>query len=521
MIKSKAGELKAVSENLSEQIKSRDTEITSTKAKAAELKAVSDKQSEQINVKDIEINMIKSKAAELKAVTENLSEQIKSKDTEITSIKAEAAELKAVSDILSEQIIINETEINSIKTSKTAELKVISDKLSEQINAKEIDLEIRLERLTEFDNFVTNSQQRKLHRVKTYKTDDRPEILDEIMKKVQELEQQYERTRKVEDRVAEKNKINEKRERKRKAYPDIQDFQVLPSNVAHSSAKKLSVSSNSLSDKTLTKGTASGRIINSHVSSINSVLRMIVHLPIDISIFSGHTSLQINLFNVLKGMRERKANEIDKLIQEFITILNNHSDFERGSQYEYDPRNLIIFLFKLCPDVITWKRGVRFEHTESSFKGKSHRVDYPEQIFKIFQVDGTRIRDYKLQLEETLRSTFFECDTKLVDGYCDKCNREARGTESITSIFKAKILIFSFSQNGISIPIASIERIFANDCAYELYCIIKQIGRAGDYEYKRCLCKDEEGWIDYSDSCTERVTYREVDNCYLLIYAQV
>ena len=220
---------------------------------------------EQIKRKEDEINSISANLAnkdgELKTVTENLSEQIKSKDTEIISIKATAAELKAISDKLSEQINAKDMEINIIKASKAAELKALSDELRtsyfrnnyqslkqhnkpiftkeglfsysvqkgfqqpQPLNSEHLqifqlgklisisihDLEIRLERLSEFDLIITSSQQRILNRVKTCNTDDRGEILDEIMKKVQELEQKYERTQGKKDRVAEEIKSNESR----------------------------------------------------------------------------------------------------------------------------------------------------------------------------------------------------------------------------------------------------------------------------------------------------------------------
>ena len=524
---------------------------------------------EQIKIKEDEINSISANLAnkdgELKTVTENLSEQIKSKDTEIISMKATAAELKAISDKLSEQINAKDMEINIIKASKAAELKALSDELRtsyfrnnyqslkqhnkpiftkeglfsysvqkgfqqpQPLNSEHLqifqlgklisisihDLEIRLERLSEFDLIITSSQQRILNRVKTCNTDDRGEILDEIMKKVQELEQKYQRTQGKKDRVAEEIKSNESR----KAHGRIPSNPEFSSNVPYGWGKNSNLSYGLQARSTTQiegKYANSGSFYDENTRIIQSVLQMIVHLPIDISIFSGQTSLHTGLFNVLKGMRNQKADEVDRLLREFVKALNNHSDFKPASQS--DLKYLIVFLFRLCPDIITWKRAVKFEHSESGCSEKSHRVDFPEQIIQIFSVIGTQSRGCKLQAE-TLRSTIFECAKDLVKGYCDKCNTEVYGIKTITSIVKAKVLIFS-NEIGISIQIPNIERILVENFEYKLYCIIKMIDCIRN-AYNYCVCKEDEGWVEYSGSNKRRVANMEIHNSYILIYAQV
>lgn len=247
---------------------------------------------------------------------------------------------------------------------------------------------------------------------------------------------------------------------------------------------------------------------------INSVLQMIAHLPISPETL-GSDPLRVALARVINAMNRQESN-IESCLASFLSALQNSSDFIVGEQG--DPKYLIIHLFRKNPQLISWERQIEFNHTSS--RGP-HTVDFPIQIIKFFQVPSTSMNNYKSLLENTVRTTFFE--TGYSRGYCDKCNRDVEGTERIKKHEKAKILMFNFSTQNISIPISDVKTLTFGNATYELLCIIQRTGSQSTFGHNFCVCKEQnDEWIEYNDSNKQplRSYNMVVPNSYILVYAE-
>lgn len=248
---------------------------------------------------------------------------------------------------------------------------------------------------------------------------------------------------------------------------------------------------------------------------INSVLQMIAHLPIYPDKL-GKDNLRSPLTTLINSMNRNDSSTEENLLR-FLNVLHCNSDYKSGNQG--DPKFLILLLFEKNLNLITWERQIEFSHQNATV---SHSVDFPKQSTRFFQLYVNQTSNFKKLFEDTLKNFFFETDNSLVKGYCNECRSDVKGYEKVKSPRKANILMFSFSQGGISIPLNEVESLMIEGDRYELFCIIQRTGASMSFGHNFCVCRESEHtWVEYNDFIKRPLYSHElaVNNCYILVYA--
>lgn len=247
-------------------------------------------------------------------------------------------------------------------------------------------------------------------------------------------------------------------------------------------------------------------LFNNHNNCyFNSLMQVLAHCP------GAASNMQIKPFqNLLQAMITSQGS-IQSTLRESLNWLNKNSGFSIGNQH--DPKELLQFIIQNSPNIgilFKWKRIIEFSHLNGD-----HPQAFPSQSYLFFQINPISNNISIVDLKNSFRT--FITSEKGVNGYCDKCNSDIKGSERISSSENGNYAIFNTYEMQADCDLNAIQRFNIGKFDFELKFLILRRGNSTKFGHNFAMCKEAD-WVIYNDCSVNKSTAKIICGVYMMFY---
>ena len=202
--------------------------------------------------------------------------------------------------------------------------------------------------------------------------------------------------------------------------------------------------------------------------------------------------------------------------------MSANDDFVIGQKA--DPKYLIIYLQKcLLNDneyyarLFRWTKVVKFTH-RVGWSTSTHDVIYPEQVNLVFTVEPrSNIKVDQYDIAKSFEN-YMNCSDFMIKGFCERCNKECDGKESIMDLNLGSFAAFPLTSSNLSCNLRDMQKITACSYEFQLVSVIcrQELSRNSDHNY--AFCKEGDQWIVYNDNHINPLSDWNITGAYIFIF---